>query len=240
MTKRSRSDSSAEEQVSIYKYDGFYSMAGGRPRGEICTEASRRELSRARAEGVNQDPEIRLRIMDAMLHACGARGYREVSVQHVIDGYGGYRVQFYRHFASKADCYAAAYEEGIEDLCTRLFEACAAEATWRMGLRAALLELARLVGDDPALARGLLIEVFVAGGPALAKREEVFERLTRAIDGARRETESRHSPPPVTATFMLGAIEASVVNALFKRKPQSFAAGVPELVEMVAGAYAVV
>jgi AcrR family transcriptional regulator len=214
-------------------------MAGGRSRGEICTEMGRREPTRAGA-GANRakvDAETRQRIMDSMLHACGAQGYNEVSVQEVIAGYGGTYRQFKLHFAGKAECYAAAYEEGIEDLCARLLGACATQPDWRAGLHAALLELARFLEDDHERARGLLIEVFVAGGPALENREEVSERLTRAIDGARRETESRHSPPPITATFMLGAIESAVVSALFKRRPQAFAPAVPELVEMVARAY---
>ena len=37
-----------------------------------------------------------------------------------------------------------------------------------------------------------------------------MERLSRAIDGARREIPSRQAPPPVTATFMVGAIETLV------------------------------
>jgi AcrR family transcriptional regulator len=215
-------------------------MAGRRRRGEICAETGRRAAARgALWDGgkARAATEIRLRIMDAMLHACGRQGYRSVSVQDVIDGYGGYRGQFYRCFTSKAACYAAAYEEGIEHLCTLLFDACAAQPSWREGLHAALLEVGRLLEDDPMLARGLLIEVYAAGGPALEKREEVFERLTRAIDGARRETESRHSPPPVTATFMLGAIHATATNSLEKGKPGDFAAAVPELVEMIAGAF---
>jgi hypothetical protein len=71
----------------------------------------------------------------------------------------------------------------------------------------------------------------------MAKREEVFERLTRAIDSARRETESRHSPPPITAAFMLSAIEESVVMALVKDEPGRFAETVPELTFLAAAAY---
>lgn len=185
----------------------------------------------------DRDADPRQRILEAMLLTCGELGYREVSVQDVIDRYGGYRLQFYRHFASKGECYAVAYEEEIERLCSLLFEAARAKPSWRAGLRAGLRTLAAYVVERPTMAKGLLVEVHVAGGPALIKRLEVFERLTRAIDGARRETESRHSPPPVTATFMVGTIEATVTSALIKGDPQRFANAVPELARLVVAAY---
>lgn len=180
---------------------------------------------------------LRERIMEAALEACGERGYRDATVQSVIDRYGGHRQQFYRYFASKAECYAAAYELQVESLYTALKDAAAAEPSWHRGLLAVLRGLADFLCERPALARGLLVEVHVAGGPALLKRLEVFERLTRAVDSARHETESRHSPPPVTATFMVGAIEAAVTSALSRAEPRDFSDAVPELAHMVLAAY---
>jgi len=175
--------------------------------------------------------------MEAMLEASGERGYRDTTVQDAIDRYGGYRHQFYRHFAGKAKCYAAAYEFELERLYAELAARAAAEPTWQRGLIAVLNGLADFLCGRPALARGLLVEVHVAGGPALLKRMEVFEHLSRAVDSARRETGSRHSPPPVTATFMVGAVEAAVTSALVRHSPQEFAAAVPELAHMILAAY---
>lgn len=185
-------------------------------------------------DGEERAAAVRAQIMAAMLEVCGERGYRAVAVREVIERYGGYRSQFYGHFASKADCYAAAYEAEAERLYGAL---AAAEGSWRERLRRALEGLGRFACEHPALARGLLVEVQVARGRALEVHQEVFERLTRAIDGARREKGSRHSPPPVTAAFMVGAIEGSVTSALVRGEPESFAAAVPEMVEMIASTY---
>ena len=197
----------------------------------------RHELARIREAAKGRHSEVRGQIMEAMLAACGELGYRKVSVRSVLARYDGYRVQFYREFGSKAECYATAYEAEAERLCGTLLGAAAAEPSWREGLRAALRELARFACERPTVARGILVEIHVAGEPALTKREELFERLTRAIDSARRETGSRHSPPPMTAPFMVSAIEASVCAALERGDPGSFAAAVPELAGMVVGAY---
>ena len=191
----------------------------------------REELAGARSEAHD-------RMMRELLRACGEKGYRAVSVQDVIDRSGGHRVQFYERFASKADCFANAYAVYAGGLCEELLGSGAATGDWRAGLVEALRALARFLAHDPALARGVLIEVHVAGGEALARREELCERLSRAVDSARRETLSRHSPPPETAAFMIGAVEAAVCSALVKEAPERFGAEVaPELAWMISCAY---
>jgi AcrR family transcriptional regulator len=194
-------------------------------------------LARIRAAQTGEITRLRERIMEAAIEACGERGYRDATVQDTIDRYGGHRQQFYKHFSGKAECYAAAYEFEVERLYGALAARAAAQPSWHGGLFAALTGLAELICARPTFARGLLVEVHVAGGSALLKRLEVFERLTRAVDSARHETESRHSPPPVTATFMVGAIEAAVTSALTRADPQDFADAVPELAHMVLAAY---
>lgn len=202
---------------------------------EVATP--RRALARMEASREREEAELRERIGAAMLEACGELGYREVAVRDVIERYGGYRLQFYRLFANKAECYALSYAAEAARLCAALLRTASEQADWRAALRAALAELARYATHDPAAARGLLVEVHVAGGNALEKKREMSERLTRAIDSARRETESRHSPPPMTASFMISAIEASVCEALEQGEPRRFAAAVPELAQMVVAAY---
>jgi hypothetical protein len=131
---------------------------------------------------------------------------------------------------SKAECYAISYELEIERLERRLTRACNAAGGWSRGLQAALAELGAFVEENGDLAAGLLAEARLVQGPVRAKRAEVFERLTRAIDGARRETSaSRHSPPPITAAFILSAIEESMVSALARGAPQDFIAATQSL-----------
>jgi AcrR family transcriptional regulator len=212
-------------------------MARQRDSADGRAGTPRGELARIRAVRVGQRSRLRERVMEAALEACGERGYRDATVQDVIDRYGGNRNEFYRHFANKAECYAAAYEFEADRLYAALAIRAAAQPSWQRAVVAVLDGLAELLCERPALARGLLVEVHVAGGPALLKRMEVFERLTHAVDGARRETGSRHSPPPVTATFMVGAVEAAVTSALVRLGPQEFTAAVPELAHMIIAAY---
>jgi AcrR family transcriptional regulator len=216
-------------------------MAGGRhtdgQASEMRPGTPRGELSRFDETRRRQAEETRLSILGAMLASCGEKGYRRVSVQDVIERYGGNRVQFYRHFSSKADCYADAYEEEVERLHERVRAAARAEGGWRGGLRAGLEELARYVEGQPLVARGLLVEVHVAGGPALALRAEVLERGVVAIDAGRAEDGAGPSPPRITAQFMAGAIESTLAGALAAGDPGAFAGAVPELTHMIVSTY---
>lgn len=161
--------------------------------------------------------------MEATLEVVGEDGYRNLSVQKVLDRQGGSRGQFYRHFPSAAACYEAAYAGEAERLCEAILRAGRGGDSWGAGLEAALDELARFALEQPAIARAVLVEVHVAGGPTLWKRKEVFERLSRALDSARRETVSRHSPPPLTAMFIVHMVDSALAEALIHEAPQRFA-----------------
>jgi AcrR family transcriptional regulator len=195
------------------------------------------ESSGGAAGNATEDSPLRERIMEATMLVAGERGYRHTSVAAVIERYDGYRLQFYREFENLGDAYACAYETHVDRLAQRLLAAGAAAPSWREGLRAALAELGEFLTAQPVLARGLLLQVHVAGDRALALRNEVLERLSRAVDSARRETESRHSPPPVTARFMVSAIESIAVRALNADEPERFAEASADLEQVVCIAY---
>ncbi len=177
------------------------------------------------------------RIMEAMLACCGELGYRRVAVEQVCRRYGGYRSQFYRHFHSKSDCFLAAYDREANRLADRLVACADGEGPGEERLRAALEALGEFVSERSTVARALFVEVHVAGPEARDKRQEVFERLTRALDGACRETASRHSPPPIAGEFMISAIDQAVSSALLAGRPADFTEAIPELGHLVCLAY---
>lgn len=187
--------------------------------------------------GADGEPEDALRLQRAMLLAGGELGFGRVTVAEVASRAGLSAEDFERCFSSLRECFTRAYAAESGRLCDRILGAGAEQADWRGGLRAALLELAAYVEENPAITKALLVEVHVAGRDAFACRTERLERLSRALDSARRETESRHSPPPLTALFMVSTIEAAVVSVLSRDKPGEFLKVVPELELLVSRAY---
>jgi len=175
----------------------------------------------------------RERLLEAILVVSGERGYEQISVQDVIEAAQASRATFYKHFEDKQDCFAQAYHDAADWLYRRLLGAARRQPGWREGLRAGMAELLEFCANQTALARALLVEVHAAGGAALAEHKLLMERLSRAIDGARREIPSRQAPPPVTAPFMVGAIETLVRTKLMSDEPETAPEMLPGLLHFV-------
>jgi AcrR family transcriptional regulator len=204
-------------------------MAGKGRRG------SRREDEDDGAE--EAEAALRAGLGRSAVEIAGEVGYSGLTVGRVLERAGVSRAGFYRLFADKGACYLEGEREVFAGLESELREPCRAEPDWSSALEASLRRLAAFLEAEPLLARGVLVESRIAGGEALAVRFEVLERLSHAVDAARRETRSRHSPPPMTATFILSAIEESAVNSLMLGRPERFAVAVPDLARIATLVY---
>lgn len=198
----------------------------GTPREEL------ERLSKARRDASDRRTKLEV----AALQASAELGYANLTVQKVLDRARVSRSSFYREFDNLDSCYASAYGREIDLLSRRLTAKCC--EGWQAGLDGALEVARNLVLEQPLLARALLVEVHVAGEPAIAKKREVWERLSHALDGARRETtKSRHSPPPLTAIFMLSAIECAVCDFLLSGRDGDFERTLAALRQLIVEAY---
>ncbi|MDX6634337.1 MAG: hypothetical protein QOF06_540 [Solirubrobacterales bacterium] len=185
----------------------------------------------------NDDARARKTLGLAALETSGEQGYLQLTVQKIIDRAELDRQHFYRCFEDQWACYATAYADTIDELVADLLNVAGRQKEWLPALGSALDGLARFIEAETLLAKGILLEVHVAGGRAITKRNEVFERLSRAIDRARRENASRHSPPPMTAQFILNMIEAAVSRFLTFGEPERFADSIPDLLYIAASTY---
>jgi AcrR family transcriptional regulator len=195
--------------------DAKRSHGDGGPRGEEPRGLLRHGAPGGGAAAAGTKARGREEMERAALELSGEVGFARMTVSGLVERSGSNLDRFYRTYGDKAGCFAAAYATAIEELAAGVLEACAEEPRWADGMRASLAWLAGLVEAEPVLVKGLLGEAQAAERRTAAKRQEVFERLSRAIDRARRETrEPRHSPPPLTAWFILGAIETSMLRCL--------------------------
>jgi AcrR family transcriptional regulator len=183
------------------------------------------------------EPAERQALLAAMLEVAGEHGYREATATAVAARAGVDIGRFDLHFSSPAECFAAAYEMAVGPREIAL-GALAAEASGpEAAASAALTYLAAFLTRQPAQGRAVLVEVYVAGGAALAVHQEVLERLSRAVADACRETHpSRHDPPPTAAAFIVGGIEESLRRRLAERREELLWEDLPELTAILLGA----
>jgi AcrR family transcriptional regulator len=179
----------------------------------------------------------RERILEAMLLTSGELGFEQVAVRHVIERAQTSRATFYKHFEDREDCFAQAYGEASEWLYRRIVGVARRQPSWREGLRAALAELLEFCANQPATARALLVEVHAAGERSLAQRRDLMERLSRALDSARREIPSRQAPPPITSDFIVGAIDTLLAAKLLDGDAERAPEMLPGLLHFVVMQY---
>jgi AcrR family transcriptional regulator len=168
----------------------------------------------------------RERLLESVLLVSGELGYEQITVKHVIERAKTSRATFYKHFKDKEDCFVQAYGEASEWLYLRVLGLAQRQNSWREGLRMGLAELLEFCANQPETAKALFLEAHAAGGEALAQHDLLMERLSEVIDSGRdQQPGSRTSPPPTTATFLVGAIEtlisAKLANGEAAKAPQA-------------------
>ena len=185
------------------------------------------------------DPAERRALLVAMLEVAGERGYLEAGAAAVAARAGVDVARFQHHFTDRADCFAAAYAMAVGTRAIALGALLAEASAPEAAARAALTYLAIFATRHAAQARATLVEVYVAGGAALAMHNEVLERLSRAVADACRETHpSRHDPPPTAAAFIVGGIEESIRRRLSEGREELLWEDLPELTSHALGACA--
>ncbi len=204
-----------------------------RPEARVTT----REALQVETDSRHADRAVREGEMEGALHVVGERGFRDASVRAVLEYSGGHRKQFYEHFDSFEDCFQQAYASWIERLGVELLEAAVAVDGWTASARAGLVRLFEFIGERPAIARALFVEVQVAGGEALSVHDDAIERLVVALDSVRTEIDPGQEPPEATGLFVVGGIEAYVCEVLSAGDAKRVWDGLPELMHLAVGSY---
>lgn len=162
----------------------------------------------------------RERMLAAMLRATAQLGYREVSVQDVLEHAGVSRPTFYEHFENKEDCFLAAFDAAAARLRERLEaagEKGGEDAGWRERLRLSLEELMSFVVEDPDASMSLIVDARAACPAALARRDDLLDHFASCLDTqVRTESSGDAAPSAIAAAGIVGGIEALLYSRLNK------------------------
>jgi AcrR family transcriptional regulator len=145
----------------------------------------------------------RLRIVAAMLRVLPRYGYAGTTIGHLTREAGVSRAAFYAQFASKEECFLAAYELAGEWLCERVERVVGAEDEWPIRVRTGVAEALRLLAGNPPLAHLIAVEALQAG---LAARERQQACLARFAEALRAGRPGRPELPPDLEELLLGGV----------------------------------
>jgi AcrR family transcriptional regulator len=121
----------------------------------------------------------RARLLAAIAHVVGERGYAATTVADVVREAGVSRTTFYEHFAGKEACFLEAYRHGMEVLDEEVSRAvqAAPPGDWRAQLRGGIRAYLGVLAADPPTARTYLLEIHHAGEAAMAERATAMRRF---------------------------------------------------------------
>lgn len=112
-----------------------------------------------------------------MIQALYEVGYQKTTVSIIGQRAAVSKSDFYKHFESKDDCFAAAYDAAIDQIRERVLVACreTEQEEWALRVRAAIAGLLKTFAAEPALASITLVEGLRAG-------RGVYDRYQAAIE----------------------------------------------------------
>ena len=172
----------------------------------------------------------RERLLAGMLRATAQLGYRELSVQDVLERAGVSRPTFYEHFENKEDCFLAAFDAAAARLRQMLETAGEEGETWRERLRPALEQLLRFVNEEPDAAMTLVVDARAACPPALLRRDELLDHFASCLDTqVRAEAPAGEAPSAIAAAGIVGGIEALLYSRLNRGETSDIEALLPSL-----------
>ncbi|BCK53310.1 TetR/AcrR family transcriptional regulator [Nocardia wallacei] len=186
----------------------------------------RHRLSRAEV----QSSQYR-RLCGAALVAVGELGYSATTVADIVSRAQVARRTFYAMFAGKDECFAAAYDYGVELGLRRLREAMdsADPVNFRDRVHALFETYLSVLATQPAAARALYVETLVAGAPLVAHRARVHRLFADYLAEVARLGVSRGelaaAPDGQLIDMLLGGIDDRIRACLHERG----AAALPEL-----------
>lgn len=145
-------------------------------RSSTALPRGRHNLSREEVAEVQRD-----RMLEGVAHAMAEKGYVGTSVGDIIKRAGVSRETFYQQFASKQECFIAAFDVA-GDLLLSLFESIVEEQAPAADRLRKVLDayIDGIIAHEP-FARLFLVEAFAAGPEALARRTAVQQRVSNGM-----------------------------------------------------------
>jgi AcrR family transcriptional regulator len=150
----------------------------------------------------------RARLLDSTTIIVAERGYLGAKIGDIASRAGVSRATFYDLFENKEGCFLAAQERGAADTCQRV-EAAVARANGQSATRACLTAMVELADDEPHSFLCLTRHATVAGRLALARREQLLERLGELVSCAQ-ACDGLGQAPDIPPAVLLGAAARTV------------------------------
>jgi len=179
----------------------------------------------------------RERLLAAIADSLDEHGYDRTTVSAISSRAGVSKSDFYRHFASKDQCFFAAYDQAVERLRDEVVAACRERSGWADGVCAGLATVLARLAAEPAQANLLLVEGLRAGPGVYGRFQGAVESFVPYMrDGAPTGT-SLGRPPEAADEAVVGGIASLLGRRVLAGEADRLDRFFPELAEFALTPY---
>jgi AcrR family transcriptional regulator len=158
------------------------------------------------------------RLIRATAEVVAEKGYPATTVGAIVERGSTSLTTFYSYFADKEEAVLAALDSGAALLLAAVLPAFRRSPEWPLAIRGAFGAMFAYAQEEPAFARLGALEVYAAGGRALAQRDQVMEGLQALLAPG---YELAPTTSPIAAEAIGGAIYALTYDQIRAAGPES-------------------
>jgi AcrR family transcriptional regulator len=181
----------------------------------------------------------RERLIAGLGEAVAENGYAGTTIAHITRHAAVSRRTFYEHFASKDECFIAAYDTVMRELRERVGQAFDDESDWAHAVQAGIGAMLGFLAAEPDLARLCMVEALVAGPVMVERYDSAIQSFVPYFQSGRKgrspEVLSRLSPS--TEEALVGGMMSLISRRIIAGKTAELERLLPDLVEFTLTPY---
>ena len=175
----------------------------------------------------------RERLIAGLAEAIAESGYAGTTIARITRHAAVSKRTFYEYFGSKEECFVAAYDTVMAQLCERAGQSFEREGEWPQAVRAGIATTLRFLTADPTFARLCTVEALVAGQAAVERYDSAVESFVPYFQSGRegRSPEVLSRLSPATEEALVGGVMSLISRRIVAGKANQLEGLLPDLVE---------
>jgi AcrR family transcriptional regulator len=181
----------------------------------------------------------RERLIAGLAEAIAENGYAGTTIAHITRHAAVSRRTFYEHFASKDECFVAAYDTVMAELRERVSQAFEEEDDWPHAVRAGIGAMLAFLAAEPNLARLCMVEALVAGPVVVERYDSAIQSFVPYFQSGRegRSPEVLARLSATTEEALVGGMMSLISRRIIAGKTAELESLLPDLVEFTLTPY---
>jgi AcrR family transcriptional regulator len=181
----------------------------------------------------------RERLIAGLAEAIAENGYAGTTIAHITRHAAVSRRTFYEHFASKDECFVAAYDTVMAELRDRVAKAFEEADDWPHAVKAGIAAMLHFLAAEPNLARLCMVEALVAGPVVVERYDAAIQSFVPYFQSGRegRSPEVLARLSPTTEEALVGGMVSLISRRIIAGKTEELETLLPDLVEFTLTPY---